>query len=81
MSRAAEYAGNIWLSAGPADGRLVGMTTGRDRVICVSLSEAEWRAFIARHPQPVHWIREQILGQLQETFDLPPEQVSARSGG
>jgi len=38
----------------------------RDRVISVSLTEAEWQAFVARHPQPVHWLREQILGQLHE---------------
>ena len=38
----------------------------RDRVISVSLTEAEWQAFVARHPQPVHWLREQILGQLAE---------------
>jgi hypothetical protein len=43
------------------------MTTDRDRVICVSLTEAEWQAFIARHPQPVDWLRQQILGQLQGT--------------
>ena len=42
------------------------MNTERDRVICVSLSEEEWQAFVARHPQPVVWIRQQILGQLQD---------------
>ncbi len=31
-----------------------------ERVISVTLSEAEWQAFVARHPQPVQWIREQI---------------------
>jgi hypothetical protein len=41
------------------------MTIERERVISVSLTEAEWQAFIARHPQPVDWIRQQILGQLQ----------------
>lgn len=40
------------------------MTTERDRVICVSLTEAEWQAFVARCPQPVDWIRQQILSQL-----------------
>lgn len=42
------------------------MNTERDRVICVSLTEAEWRAFVARHPQPVDWLRQQILGQVQD---------------
>lgn len=42
------------------------MNHERDRVICVSLSEAEWQAFVARHPQPVDWLRQQILGQLEQ---------------
>jgi hypothetical protein len=41
------------------------MTTERERVICVSLTEAEWRALVARHPEPHHWLREQILGQIE----------------
>ena len=36
------------------------MSNERERVISVTLSEAEWQAFIARQPQPVVWIREQI---------------------
>lgn len=36
------------------------MGSERDRVISISLSEAEWQALIARHPQPVVWLREQI---------------------
>lgn len=39
----------------------------RDRVISISLSEAEWQAFVARHPQPVHWLRERIRDEVQET--------------
>jgi hypothetical protein len=42
------------------------MTTERERVICVSLSEQEWKAFVARHPQPVDWLRQQILAQLDD---------------
>lgn len=42
------------------------MNHERERVICVSLSEAEWQAFVARHPQPVDWLRQQIVGQVQE---------------
>jgi len=42
------------------------MTTERDRVISITLTEAEWRAFTARHPRPVDWLREQIRVQLQE---------------
>ncbi len=51
------------------------MTTERERVLCVSLSESEWKAFIARHPQPVDWLRQQILSQVAEarpsTADVP----------
>jgi pyruvate/2-oxoacid:ferredoxin oxidoreductase alpha subunit len=41
------------------------MMSERDRVISVCLSEAEWKALVARHPQPVHWLREQILNELE----------------
>jgi hypothetical protein len=50
------------------------MNTERDRVICVSLTEQEWQAFVARHPQPVDWIRQQILGQLHDPKS--PERVA-----
>lgn len=36
-----------------------------ERVISVSLSETEWQAFVARHPQPVDWLREQIRAEVQ----------------
>jgi hypothetical protein len=36
------------------------MSNDRERVISVTLSEAEWQAFVARQPQPVSWLREQI---------------------
>jgi hypothetical protein len=37
------------------------MGTERDRVISITLTEAEWRAFVAAQPQPVNWLRERIL--------------------
>jgi len=40
------------------------MSNDRDRVICVTLSEAEWQAFIARHPEPVMWLRERIRDEV-----------------
>jgi hypothetical protein len=40
------------------------MSNERERVISIVLSEAEWQAFIARQPQPVHWLRERIREQL-----------------
>ena len=42
------------------------MGNERDRVISITLSEAEWQAFVARQPQPVNWIREQIRSQVDE---------------
>lgn len=41
------------------------MSSERDRVISVSLSEAEWQAFVARHPKPVDWLRAQIRAEVQ----------------
>lgn len=41
------------------------MSTERDRVISVTLTEAEWRAFVARHPRPVDWLRERIREDLE----------------
>jgi hypothetical protein len=40
------------------------MTMGRDRVISVTLSEAEWQLFVARHPQPVSWLQERIKDEV-----------------
>ena len=40
------------------------MSTERDRVISVSLSETEWRAFVQRQPRPVDWLRERILDEV-----------------
>ena len=39
------------------------MSNERDRVISITLSEAEWQAFVARHPQPVDWLRERIRAE------------------
>ena len=39
------------------------MSNERERVISITLSETEWQAFIARQPQPVVWLREQIRAE------------------
>ena len=56
------------------------MGSERDRVISISLSEAEWRAFVAHHPQPVSWIQDRIREQLRsiesEDSDLRTEALS-----
>jgi len=36
------------------------METSRERVISITLNEADWQAFIRLHPQPVVWLRERI---------------------
>ena len=46
------------------------MGTERDRVISITLTEAEWRAFVAAQPQPVLWLRERIL----EATRIAPEE-------
>ena len=46
------------------------MGAERDRVISISLSEAEWQALVARHPQPVNWLRDRI----RETVQAPEPQ-------
>ena len=40
------------------------MSNERDRVISVTLTEAEWQAFVARQPQPVNWLRERIRDEV-----------------
>ena len=54
------------------------MSNDRDRVICVTLSEAEWQAFIARHPEPVLWLRERIRDEVVAA-DHVPEQTTQPS--
>jgi hypothetical protein len=41
------------------------METSRERVISISLNEAEWQQFIQLHPQPVNWLRERIQESLR----------------
>lgn len=40
------------------------MSKERERVVCVSLSDAEWKALTERHPEPVDWLRQQILSEI-----------------
>jgi hypothetical protein len=45
------------------------MGSERERVISITLSEAEWKAFVARQPQPVLWLRERI----RDEAGTPPQ--------
>lgn len=40
------------------------MSNERERVISITLSEAEWQAFVARQPQPVSWLRDRIRDEV-----------------
>jgi hypothetical protein len=53
------------------------MSNERDRVISITLSEAEWQAFIARQPQPVLWLREQIRSQVEPQAPRQESQTAA----
>ena len=51
------------------------MSTERDRVISITLTDAEYRAFVARQPKPVDWLRARILRELEAAAagePLPP---------
>jgi hypothetical protein len=52
------------------------MSNERERVISITLSEAEWQAFVARQPQPVSWLRERIR---DEVTPRPPDSVEGKS--
>ncbi len=43
--------------------------------MCVPLSQAEWEAFTARHSQPVDWLRQQILSQVDAEALPKPQSV------
>jgi hypothetical protein len=53
------------------------METSRERVISVSLNEAEWQAFIRLHPQPVLWLRERIQESVNRDGAISPPAASA----
>jgi hypothetical protein len=46
------------------------MGTERDRVISITLTEAEWQAFVAKQPQPVLWLRERIREVTDQAQDV-----------
>ena len=53
------------------------MSNERERVISITLSEAEWQAFIVRQPQPVLWLREQIRAEAGTTTAPQQAQTAA----
>jgi hypothetical protein len=51
------------------------MSNERDRVISVTLTEAEWQAFIARQPQPVLWLRARIRDEVNELIGASAQET------
>ena len=49
----------------------------RERVISIVLSEQEWQSFVQAHPQPVEWIRQQILRESHLTARPDPGRGAA----
>ena len=58
---------------------LYAMSNERERVISITLSETEWQAFIARQPQPVNWLREQIRAEAAKPTQRGPKPERRRS--
>ena len=56
---------------------LIPMSNDRDRVISVTLSEAEWQAFIARQPQPVNWLRDRIREEVRASSSQETKSAAA----
>jgi len=59
------------------------MSNERERVISITLSEAEWQAFVARQPQPVMWLRDRIRQEVEvvevvEVVDVVKEPARPR---
>jgi hypothetical protein len=55
------------------------VSTERDRIISVTLSEAEWLAFIARQPQPVQWLQQRIHEEVRQAArEAAPERTGRR---
>jgi hypothetical protein len=52
------------------------MGTERDRVISITLSEAEWQAFVARQPQPVNWLRDRIRDEVKGAEQEPERRIA-----
>jgi len=55
------------------------MNIERERVISISLSEAEWQAFTARQPKPVDWLRARILDEVANARRNDPAQVTLKA--
>ena len=49
----------------------------RERVISVVLTDAEWKAFLSLHAQPVAWLRERISEEIKSTSASEPQADAA----
>lgn len=48
------------------------MSDPRDHVISLVLSDEEWKAFVARQPQPVAWLRQRIAEAIADATSALP---------
>jgi hypothetical protein len=54
------------------------MSSSPERVISITLSDEDWRAFVKAQPQPVHWLRERIHEIIATTAPTTDAQVVQR---
>ena len=52
------------------------MNIDRQRVISITLSEAEWKAFIQQQPDPVAWLRARILEVAGPVVEEPMRELA-----
>ncbi len=49
------------------------MHSAPDRVIHISLTEEDWKAFLATQPQPVEWLKQRIQEAIAISRRTPPD--------
>ena len=57
------------------------MTPNTDRVICIALSDEEWRAFTQAQPEPVLWLKARIHESIESSRNgaTPAQQPIGRA--
>ena len=53
------------------------MEIGNERVITITLSESDWRAFLNIQPQPVAWLKQKIQEQLTQAREVEVRKAQA----
>ncbi|HEY3128575.1 MAG TPA: hypothetical protein VGL91_03895 [Acidobacteriota bacterium] len=55
------------------------MEIGNERIITITLSESDWRAFLNIQPQPVAWLKQKIQEQLTQAREVEVRKAVAKS--